>query len=470
LPRCFALCLGAFFGLCLLKFGNPPILEKWVTQPVNVYEFILGSPWPVAWAYGMLGLLLICGLLIADWKVNMPLWILLLPIAWLLWECLAAATTVKPELSQPTVAHFFACVLCFYFGVFCLADLRRTAWLFPGILCGFLIVVAVGWQQHFGGLEQTRRYFFLYLYPHLKQVPPEYVKKLTSTRIFSTLFYPNALAGTVLLLLPALLEFVWQARRLFTLAARIFLVTTIGVAALACLYWSGSKGGWLLMLILGLIWLLHLPFDLRLKRALIALVLVIGLAGFFVRYSGFFHKGATSVSARFDYWQAALHTTLAHPWFGTGPGTFAIAYQRVKRPESEMSRLVHNDYLEQASDSGVPGLLFYGGWIVSVLILTAPRSSFFRNQGGPMDTKKSKAVDGAGSTRTESPQPNEPGTGFGAQLGFALWLGMLGWALQGLLEFGLYLPALAWPAFTFMGLLLAASARPDSVRSPAFKR
>ena len=87
-----------------------------------------------------------------------------------------------------------------------------------------------------------------------------------------------------------------------------------------------------------------------------------------------------------------------------------------------------------------------------------------------MDTKKSEASDGAGSTRGESPQPNEPAIGFGTQLGFALWLGMLGWALQGLLEFGLYLPALAWPAFTFMGLLLAASARPDSVRSPAFKR
>ena len=33
LPRIFAGLFGAFLGLCLLKFGNPPITEKWVTAP-----------------------------------------------------------------------------------------------------------------------------------------------------------------------------------------------------------------------------------------------------------------------------------------------------------------------------------------------------------------------------------------------------------------------------------------------------
>jgi hypothetical protein len=39
-------------------------------------------------------------------------------------------------------------------------------------------------------------------------------------------------------------------------------------------------------------------------------------------------------------------------------------------------------------------------------------------------------------------------------LAFAVWLGVLGWALQGLLEFDLYIPALAWPALTLLGWLL----------------
>jgi hypothetical protein len=48
---------------------------------------------------------------------------------------------------------------------------------------------------------------------------------------------------------------------------------------------------------------------------------------------------------------------------------------------------------------------------------------------------------------------------------FSVWLGVLGWSLQGLLEFGLYIPALAWPAFALLGRLSAtklAGLRPDT--------
>ena len=46
----------------------------------------------------------------------------------------------------------------------------------------------------------------------------------------------------------------------------------------------------------------------------------------------------------------------------------------------------------------------------------------------------------------------------GGQL--AVWLGLLGWWLQGLMEFSLYVPALAWCAFAMMGWLLARSGKP----------
>ena len=198
----------------------------------------------------------------------------------------------------------------------------------------------------------------------MKDVAPEYLKKISSNRIFATLFYPNALAGALLLLLPVTLAALWQLRTLLTPAARWFLMAMAGAAGLGCLYWSGSKGGWLLMLLVGLVALLRVPFSLRLKVALVTGVLLVGLAGFFWKHAAFFQKGATSVSARFDYWRAAAQTAKDNPIFGTGPGTFAIAYQKIKRPESEMARLVHNDYLEQASDSGVPGLLAYTLFIV----------------------------------------------------------------------------------------------------------
>src|SRR5258706_16212302 len=115
-----------------------------------------------------------------------------------------------------------------------------------------------------------------------------------------------------------------------------------------------------------------MPVNRTFKAALIAFVLLAGLSGFFLKYPRFFQKGATSLSARFDYWEAALKTTAAHPFFGTGPGTFSIAYQKVKRPESEMARLAHNDYLEQASDSGLPGFFLYSTFIIGAMIVGFP--------------------------------------------------------------------------------------------------
>src|ERR1051326_4103302 len=93
------------------------------------------------------------------------------------------------------------------------------------------------------------------------------------------------------------------------------LVGIVGLGALACLFWSGSKGGWLLALVLGMIVLLRLKIKTAIKVGLISAVLVLGLAGFFARHLGFFQKGATSVNARFDYWHAAVRITKEHPIF-----------------------------------------------------------------------------------------------------------------------------------------------------------
>jgi O-antigen ligase len=425
LPSIFAGLFGAFLGLALLKFGNPPITEKWVTAPTNYWEFLLGYPWPIAWAYWLLVPVAITGIATARWKPVVPWWLVGLPLLWLVWQFIAGTRSVGPDLTALTLKHFTACSLCFYLGYFSLSRVRRV-WLFwVGLLFGFLLVLTVGWEQQFGGLKESRHYFFTYVYPCMKDVAPEYLKKISSNRIFSTLFYPNALAGALLLLLPVTLAALWRLRALLTPAARWFLIALVGTAGLACLYWSGSKGGWLLMLLVGLVALLRMPFSRWLKVALVIGILLAGLAGFFWKYAAFFQKGATSVSARFDYWRAAAQTTKDNPLFGTGPGTFAIAYQKIKRPESEMARLVHNDYLEQASDSGVPGLLTYTLFIVSMVVWRFPK---------------------AGKTAA---------TGSDDWLVFSAWLGVLGWSLQSLVEFGLYIPALAWPAFTLLGWLVA---------------
>jgi O-antigen ligase len=432
LPRIFAGLFGAFLGLSLLKFGNPFVLEKWVSAPEGYWQFALGYPWPIAWAYWLLAVVGVVGVAVARRKLAAPWWLVALPVAWLVWQSVAGTQTSNPELTRLTLKHFAACVVCFYLGYFSLSRVQRIGPFWLGLGCGFLLVLAAGWEQQCGGLKETREYFYREIYPTMKVVPPDYLKRMSSDRIFSTLLYPNVLAGALLLLLPAILAALWQLRELLTPAARWFLIGLVGTAGLACLYWSGSKGGWLLMLLLGLLALLRLPFSQWLKVVLVTGILVAGLAGFFLRHAMFFKKGATSVSARFDYWRAAVQTAKDKPLLGSGPGTFGIAYERIKRPESEMAWLVHNDYLEQASDSGLVGLLAYALFIAGALGRSFPRP------GKPLTA-----------------QPD-------GWLTFAVWLGVLGWSLQSFIEFGLYIPALAWSAFALLGWLLGRQGQTPS--------
>ncbi|MGD0262587.1 MAG: hypothetical protein ABSD29_22715, partial [Verrucomicrobiota bacterium] len=97
----------------------------------------------------------------------------------------------------------------------------------------------------------------------------------------------------------------------------------------------------------------------------------------------------------------------------------------------------HNDYLEQASDSGVVGLLAYALFIAAGLAWGFPR---------------------AGQTLATGPED---------WLAFSVWLGVLGWSLQSFVEFGLYIPAVAWPAFALLGWLLGRNQpRPPETTAP----
>ena len=414
----FAGLLGGLLGLSLLKFGNPVILDHLVEAPRKVEEFLF-SPWPVVWGYLLLALVAVVGGLVARFRTSTPRIVLVLPLIWLGWQLLAAASTVDSKLTAATLPHFVACVVGFYLGVFSLRPRGTSMVFWIPLLAAFAWVLWMGFDQHFGGLEATRR--LVYEQPGWQQLSPEYLKRVQSDRIFSTLFYPNALAGVILLLLPAALAVTARVCAKRPNVVQGVVVGLLGYAGLACLFWSGSKSAWLLAVLMGSIWLLHSPVEKRIKRGIVAALVVLALAGFAVRFSGYFQRGAPSASARLEYWRVAWSTAVAHPWFGTGPGTFFVPYQKLKRPEAEMSRLVHNDYLQQASDSGFPGLLAYAALI-----------------GGSIWRLYRQGVADA--------------------LRFALWLGLAGWAGHSLVEFGLYIPALSWLPFTLLGWLWGTGA------------
>lgn len=506
----YALAFGLFLGLCIWKFGNPVILDHKIEPPATLSDF-LNDAWPTHWANWIFPPLAAWGAVLllsrnprkADHASrithhidqpsrNPPIqppavaspwtspWLWLLPLIWLAWQFISATQTVDAGLTTATLWQYSGCVTCYFLGALLIgapsfasarprvseqtapplakksksspqpgttpaapASRHAISFLLIGILVAFAFCLVRGVNQRL--IEYPENYQALVEGEHsgwtnfppatvadmknegiilttngMDVANPVILAKFAKGRVCGTLVYPNALAEIILLLWPASLVLAFGSTaqlRPYIRKAAIALTLFLGAAAF---FWTGSKLGWLIAIGLAGIVLLRLNWSKQLKFTAMAAVLVLGLGIFAVRFHHYFAAGATSAGARFDYWHAAVQTTGAKPLFGTGPGTFQRPYARLKSPESEMARLAHNDYLEQFSDSGIPGGLAYTAWIL--LALTVLGRKLWSTAG---------------------------------HFSFALFLGLLGWFLQGLGEFGLFVPALAWTAFTLLGCLIA---------------
>lgn len=504
----FPLVFGLFLGLAIWKFGNPVVLDHTIRPPVSLAEW-WADAWPTRWSnWLLLPLALVGGWLALAGKPRWPAtrWLWLLPLLWFGWQLLSATHTVDAYLTRTTLWQLGGCVACYFLGALVVG--RGLPWLLAGVLAAFTLCLVravdqrlfefpasralllegerVGWTNmppqalremrldntivttnNFVALKSAviARYFTpealremqeggvnvvartvadtneivavsaRFLAPDqfskLKRdgvvvstngvdvINPAMFNRIAKGRVMGTLVYPNALAGVILLLLPVSLALAFNSTRQMKPPIRGAVIVMTCLLGGLGLFWSGSKAGWLLALALAGIWLLRLNWPRRLKWVTLATILAVGLAVFALRFHSYFTTGATSVGARFDYWRAAVQTTMANPVFGTGPGTFQRPYAQIKSPDAEMARMTHNDYLEQFSDSGIVGGLGYAAWVVLALVTVGRR--VWRS---------------------------------GGYLRFGLFLGLLGWFVQGLVEFSLYVPALAWTAFTLLGCQL----------------
>ena len=488
--KLYALAFGLFLGLCLWKFGNPVILDHQIPPPATPAE-LLNDPWPLRWANWILPPLAALGALLVfqNYKMGsapapgavfralaknpdaqdnskptkvsartslaarrdqqrpragaLPQRLWLLPLAWLGWQFFSATQTVDATLTAATLWQFSGVVACYFLGALVFARENLTRWLLIGLLAAFAFCLVRSVNQKLFEYPQSRQELAEGERSGWTNFPPEAVAqmkieniiittngadvanpvimaKFVKGRVSGTLVYPNALAGIILLLWPVSLALAFGATKNlkpFIRFAAIALVIFLGGAAF---FWSGSKLGWLIGMGVAGLFLLRLDWPKKLKLATVAAVLIFGLGIFAVRFHGYFAAGATSAGARFDYWRAAAQTAAANPVFGSGPGTFQRPYAQLKAPASEMARLAHNDYLEQFSDSGLGGGLAYAAWIF--LALAAAGKNLRRG---------------------------------GDAFFFAIFAGLLGWFAQGFGEFALYIPGLAWPAFTLLGVLAA---------------
>jgi hypothetical protein len=443
----FALAFGLFLGLAIVKFGNPVILDQKIDPPASLFD-AWTNPWPTHWGNWLLALLAAVGAWLAvTARMRWPggRWLWALPLLWFGWQVVSATQTADRTLTETTLWHFAGCLACYFLGAVALGHERASRWLLAGVLAAFAFCLVraanqrlvefpqerqmllegerTGWTNFAPDVFQQMKHDGVVITTNGADVANRLiVAKLAKGRVHGTLVYPNALAGVVLLLWPlAIVLAVNGTRRLLPTTRAVVIALTLFLGG-AGLFWTGSKSGWLIGLAMGAVWLFRLDWPARWKWIALVAVAAIGLAAFAFRFHGYFAAGATSVGARFDYWRAAARITIEHPLLGTGPGTFQRPYARLKSPYAEMARLAHNDYLEQFSDSGIIGGITYAAWIVLSLATVGRR--VWR---------------------------------CGDLLSFAAFVGLTGWFVQGFSEFGLYVPALAWTAFTLLGWLVAAS-------------
>jgi hypothetical protein len=470
--RLLAWCSGLLLMFGLLKFGTPVILQDQIESPQGLIQWLF-FPWPIQTAYMMFAVLGMAAVRMLPFRVKaMPKW-LWLPLAWLAWQFASAFFTIDQKLTHMVLAHFMVLVGLFYIGFFMLSKNTRLKGVAGPATFGLILAMWTATEQKFGGLEATKQaipqspYFdtgmtWNQVYPQaflektiedqawlqslradedmlqqtaqsLGLVPllnPQgakesqlerdlaFLEKIGKNRVFGTFGgYPNALAAAIWLLLPMSLVCIWQMTHRLQKPSRALITGLVAVWAVACVVWSGSKGGWLIgMLSVGLLFLLS-RVSRRVKAALVLALVIGGSFAFAWKYQAYFEKGATSVGARFEYWKAGWHTSFEHPLLGSGPGTFMRAFAKVKPDDAEMTRLTHNDYLQQASDAGWPSAIMYLLWIGGSLWIMRPKSL-------------------ANNLVYEM-----------------VWIGLVALAFQNTIEFGLYIPALSWPFFLLLGWL-----------------
>jgi O-antigen ligase len=432
LKNWFVFGLAAVAFLVPLKFGTPVIIQAAAPLPEDSFEWLHFS-WPNELIVIFIFASFIWLVLDRDRMLARVDLLFTLPLFFLLTQALAVPGTICPQATIDTLMLFAAGVLLFYVGAWYVRDGAATAQIFGGLALATLFVCMLAMRQHFGGLADTRTYAALYV--DETHAPKDFLLRMTSNRVFGSLVYPNALAGFLVVAFAPTLVWIWVRARSWDARVKWITLVFAGGVMLFCLVLTGSRGGFVAFGVMALT-VFACWFSKEEQRTLFwlggimtTLVLVFLLG----QHAGLLHFGTKSLESRVDYWRGAIAIIRDHPWVGTGPGTFGSIYPKYKTALSEEAQVVHNNFLQMWSDSGVLAFIAYALlWVVAV------RDAF--------RLARQRAGDAAA---------------------MAVCGALAGWTVHGLVDFDLYSPGVALPAFILLGIVqgLKELPRTDSVTS-----
>lgn len=298
-----------------------------------------------------------------------------------------ASLTIEPFTTRRHFLILLTCVIGFFLAQIVSRDPVRKRHLIVGMVTlglfeAFygLVQYLTGWQRIFG-----------------------YVKKYDLEEATGTYINRNHYAGFLEMVFPFALAFAFRELRklhrkrpepltsLKKLAAgpgvhKLVLWLSVAIVLFVGLVCARSRMGIAsasvsVMLIFGLAWASQFRSRAGMVLCGAFLVLSVGLAvwlggGSIVeRFQGIGQEYAGDYS-RVSIWRDTLTLIRHRPWLGTGLGTFPIAYTAVQTTFlGEFVNHAHNDYLELASDLGIPAAF---GLIASFVWLLARAIQVFR--------------------------------------------------------------------------------------------
>ena len=187
-------------------------------------------------------------------------------------------------------------------------------------------------------------------------------------RISSSFVHPNDY-GVYLLVISVVFIAFLVSRNVRLRTRAVMLILT--VMSLASLFLTRSRGSWLsfaaALMVLGFI---------KSKKA-VGMFIIVLIVGFMLLPHAVkddildvadMHEGTSW--ERVMLWKGAANMVKVHPVLGFGVNTYSRNYPEYKDPEYWGYGYTHNSYLQMATEIGVPGVILYIAFLISVLLLS----------------------------------------------------------------------------------------------------